>query len=328
MHVFIDTNILLNFFHFSKDELDTLSNVFASHKHGSAKVHLTQQVRDEFTRNREAKIKDALKRFKGVKFAAQLPSFMKGYVEYNDIKKLSVKLQQKTKSILEQVDADIAARDLLADRLIGDIFTRSKVIKTSKKIYEQATMRMAIGNPPGKNRSIGDAINWLLLLQSVPNDEDIHVISEDGDFYSCLNEDIVHPFLEEEWTEKKNSSIRVYRTLSMFMGEHFDGVAFSFDKDKDALIEELRYAGSFAASHGLIEELESYSYFSLKEVKKILSAAVENGQFGMIVGDYDVSDFLNRIAVPHTASVNEKKHKAILKGVIQDQKDRAEEDAE
>jgi hypothetical protein len=27
MHVFIDTNILLNFFHFSKDELDALNNV-------------------------------------------------------------------------------------------------------------------------------------------------------------------------------------------------------------------------------------------------------------------------------------------------------------
>jgi len=27
MHVFIDTNILLNFFHFAKDELDALNNI-------------------------------------------------------------------------------------------------------------------------------------------------------------------------------------------------------------------------------------------------------------------------------------------------------------
>ena len=51
MHVFIDTNILLNFFHFSKDELDALNDVFASHEHGAAKVHLTRQVCDEFKRN-------------------------------------------------------------------------------------------------------------------------------------------------------------------------------------------------------------------------------------------------------------------------------------
>jgi len=63
MHVFIDTNILLSFFHFSNEELDSLNDVFASHKHGSATVHLTDQVRDEFRRNREVKIKDALGRF-------------------------------------------------------------------------------------------------------------------------------------------------------------------------------------------------------------------------------------------------------------------------
>jgi predicted nucleic acid-binding protein len=46
MHVFIDTNVLLNFFHFTKEEIDALSNVFASHEHGAANVHLTEQVCD------------------------------------------------------------------------------------------------------------------------------------------------------------------------------------------------------------------------------------------------------------------------------------------
>src|SRR5882757_1535410 len=121
MHVFIDTNILLNFFHFSKDELDALNDVFASHEHGAAKVHLTQQVCDEFKRNRENKIKDALRRFKEIKFAAQLPSFMKAYDEYNTIRRLSTELQGLVKSISERVDADIVAKRLVADSLISDI---------------------------------------------------------------------------------------------------------------------------------------------------------------------------------------------------------------
>jgi hypothetical protein len=58
---------------------------------------------------------------------------------------------------------------------------------------------MAIGNPLGKNNSIGDAINWTVLLQAVPNEENLHVISEDGDYYSSINKDAVHPFLEDEW---------------------------------------------------------------------------------------------------------------------------------
>jgi ribonuclease D len=198
MHVFIDTNILLNFFHFAKDELDALSNVFASHAHGAAKVHLTQQVCDEFRRNRENKIKDAMKRFKDVKFSAQLPSFMKGYEEYEGIRKLSAELQALVKSISEKVDADVLAKRLLADQLISDIFARADIIATSPELFNAAHMRLTIGNPPGKAGSIGDAINWTVLLQTVPDEEPLHIISEDGDFYSTLNEDQAHPFLAEE----------------------------------------------------------------------------------------------------------------------------------
>lgn len=325
MHVFIDTNILLNFFHFSKDELDALNNVFASHEHGSAKVHLTQQVCDEFKRNRENKIKDALKRFKDNKFATQIPSFMKEYEEYEEIKKLSTEIQKKQKEILEKADRAITEKDLLADRLIDEIFKKFDAIETTPEVYSAASMRIDIGNPPGKNGSIGDAINWMVLLISVPEGEDLHVISEDGDFYSSLKEGVAHPFLSEEWNTKKNSTLFVYRTLSEFMRQHFDGVAFSFDKDKEILIDELKYTRSFAATHGLIAKLEEYSYFSLREVMKILEAAVENNQFGSIVTDWDVSDFLNRVAVPHMANITSNDHKEILQSVIDRQKEREED---
>ncbi len=326
MHVFIDTNILLNFFHFSKDELDALNDIFAPHELGAAKIHLTQQVCDEFRRNRENKIKDALKRFKEVKYIVQLPSFMKGYEEYNDIRKLSTELQQLTKSIMDKVDADITARRLLADHLIKDIFARSEIIETTKEIYSLANMRIAIGNPPGKNSSIGDAINWTILLESVPNKEDLHIISEDGDYFSSLNEDAVHPFLEEEWKKKKNSSLFVYRTLSAFMKEHFDGVAFSFDKTKDGLIDDLNYSGSFERTHQLISKLEAYPYFSLKEVERILTSAEKNTQVGWIVTDLDVSTFLYRVAVPRLASITSEAYRDILQKVIDDQDERARKD--
>jgi predicted nucleic acid-binding protein len=312
MHVFIDTNILLNFFHFSKDELDALNNVFASHEHGAATVHLTQQVCDEFRRNRENKIKDALKRFKEVKFSAQLPSFMKGYEEYEGIRRLSSELQVLVKLITEKVDADILAKDLLADKLISDIFSRSNIIETTSELFSAANMRMAIGNPPGKNSST-------ILLSNVPNKEPLHIISEDGDFYSSLNEDAVHPFLDEEWTRRKESRLYVYRTLSAFMKVHFDGVAFTFDKTKEGLIDDLATAGSFAKAHQLVAKLETYSYFSLKEVERILAAAVENDQFGFIVTDTDVSDFLNRVAVSRIASISSPEQRALLQKVVAEQ---------
>ena len=169
MHIFIDTNILLDFFHFTNEQLDSLNKVFASHEHGAATVHLTGQVKDEFRRNREAKINDALKRFKETKFTARLPSFMQAYDEYCDVTRLVSELQAKSKAILEKVHDDIARQELMADKLIKDIFDKFKLIQTSDKIYDAASRRISVGNPPGKNKSIGDAINWLILLETVPN---------------------------------------------------------------------------------------------------------------------------------------------------------------
>ncbi len=84
MNVFIDTNIFLTFFHFSKDELGVLGDIFASHEHGSVKVHLTQQVQDEFRINREGRIRDALKRFKETTPPVQFPSFVRTYDGYKE----------------------------------------------------------------------------------------------------------------------------------------------------------------------------------------------------------------------------------------------------
>lgn len=317
MHVFIDTNILLNFFHFTKEEIDALGNVFASHEHGAATVHLTEQVCDEFFRNRENKIKDALKKFKDVKFAAQLPAFMKQYEEYEQIKQKSAELQELAKAISQKVDSDVVDNSLLTDTLIKDIFAKSTPIPTTPELFTKAQMRMALGNPPGKNGSMGDSINWIALLDAVPDGEDLHVISEDGDFYSTLDENRPHPFLTKEWSDKKHATLSVYRTLSSFLKEHFDGVAFSYDKDKNALIESLAESRGFAVTHNLIAKLEQFGYFSLKEVQRILAAAVANNQFGWIATDDDVFTFLKRVAVPRMSVLTDPEQIEFLKKMLE-----------
>ena len=279
-------------------------------------MHLTEQVCDEFLRNRESKIKDALKKFKDVKFAAQLPAFMKQYEEYEQIRQKSAELQELAKAISMKVDVDVVENGLTTDSLIKDIFDKSDPIENSPELYAKAQMRMALGNPPGKNGSIGDAVNWLALLGAVPNGENLHVISEDGDFYSVLDENRPHPFLKQEWKQEKNGELYVYRTLSSFLKEHFDGVAFSYDKNKEALIDSLSESGSFAETHHLVAKLEQFGYFSLKEVQRILAAALSNSQFGWIVDDNDVYDFLKRIAVPRMANLTDQDQVELLQKML------------
>ena len=55
---------------------------------------------------------------------------------------------------------------------------------------------------------------------------------------------------------------------------------FSFDKDKEVLIEALFDSGSFAETHDIVAKLENYRYFSAKEVVRVLDAVDANNQFG------------------------------------------------
>lgn len=326
MHVFIDTNIFLSFYHYSNDELDALHDVFANHEHGSATVYVTEQVRDEFVRNRDNKIKDALKKFNDSKLNPQFPSFMKGYEEYEKIRELAKEVKKLNKEILKKVNKQISEEKLPADELIANIFEESSVTKITRKRFSAARMRVSRGNPPGKNGSVGDALNWEILLEKVPEGNDVHIVSADGDFYSNLNEHRPNDFLVKEWESRKDANVFVYHALSEFTKEHFDGVAFSYDKDKEELIEKLGRSGNFARTHDLIGKLEKYQYFSIKEVKRILDAAVENDQFGWIVTDCDVSDFLNKHAVPRFSDLNDEEHRKIVQKVINEQNER-EDDA-
>ncbi|MEB1204426.1 hypothetical protein VDQ63_21270, partial [Xanthomonas campestris pv. campestris] len=226
------------------------------------------------------------------------------------------------KAILKKVDVAVVENGLLTDALIKDIFDKIHPIPDTPDLYAKSQMRMALGNPPGKNGSIGDAVNWLALLEAVPVGENLHVISEDGDFYSTLDENRPHPFLKQEWKEVKKGDLLVYRTLSEFMKAHFDGVAFSYDKNKEALIDSLTESASFAETHNLVSKLEQFSYFSLKEIQRILAAAVSNNQFGWIVDDNDVYEFLKRVAVPRMANLADQDQIEVLQSMLKSKADK------
>lgn len=322
LHVFVDANIFLSFFHFTKSNLDALREVFASHDDGVATVYLTQQVRDEIDRNREHKIKDAMKMFRDLSFAKSFPNFIQNYPEAQQINDLLKNLATTHKQLLTNVDTDIKTNDLLADRLLKDIFADGGILPRRDDIEEMAKQRMRIGNPPGKKGSIGDAINWLTLLKKVPDREDLHLISEDSDFFSSFDRRTANPFLSNEWKETKKSSLYVYWGLESFMKEHFDGTDFSIVL-KRQLIERLKHSGTFATTHKIVAELATFSYYSQGEVLHVLDAAVQNNQVHWIAADPDVADFLNRITSPYLHEITDPEHMGILEeaGVIPKQQE-------
>ena len=62
MNLFIDTNIFLSFYHLSSADLEELRKLVVLIDQGRLKLYLPSQVVDEFRRNRDNKIADAIKR--------------------------------------------------------------------------------------------------------------------------------------------------------------------------------------------------------------------------------------------------------------------------
>lgn len=316
MHVFVDTNILLNFYHFSGEDLDALQNVFASQEKGSAVVHLTDQVVSEFRRNREAKIVDALKRFKEFRRGLQLPHFMHGYAEFVQAEAAAKELQSKLAALENQAEQDIADGTLIADDVIRHVFSAAGTLETTDVVYGKAKMRVDLGNPPGKHGSLGDAVNWELLLETVPKDHDLHIVTEDKDFYSTMNPEAASPFLEAEWRDRKSSELHLYRTLSKFLAQHFDGISLSFDVEKQALIASLVESLSFSRTHSLVESLSAYGYFSFNEVGAMLDAAVNNSQVRLILSDSDVANLYQKAVTPHRKNFKKAQHVELVKEIL------------
>ena len=72
-------------------------------------------------------------------------------------------------------------------------------------MHYSAAMRSRLGNPPGKNESVGDAVNWETLLSTVADGTALYLVSEDKDYRSPLSENVFNEFLLDEWQTKKKS---------------------------------------------------------------------------------------------------------------------------
>ena len=69
MNLYIDTNIFLSFYHLSSDDLEELNKLTVLLDQNRLTLYLPKQVVDEFRRNRDSKIADAVNKFKAEKLS-------------------------------------------------------------------------------------------------------------------------------------------------------------------------------------------------------------------------------------------------------------------
>lgn len=298
MKILIDTNILLELYKLSGPDLDELKKVLKLSEKQKIEILISSQIEDEFWRNRESVIADAMKNLRETKIVSKLPNIVRGYETYKTLKNTIDTFNKLSKQLEDEVQKDISENNLKADELIKTLFTKNKPQFVSKQVIIDAEHRIKVGNPPGKKGSLGDAINWeWLLSQKVEFWEDeLIIISADGDFESELNKGKMKEYLLREWHQKNpNCEIVLFKSLPDFLDKYFPEIKFSDEIDKLHAIESLANSYNFASTHVAIARLNEFSDFSNDDIANIINAYRDNNQVKWILSDSDVLEFAKKI---------------------------------
>jgi hypothetical protein len=302
MHVFVDANILLEFYGLSPKELEELRKLVALIDAGELTLWLPDCVVDEVKRNREKVLADATRPLRDSRLKISFPEISYDLPERKELEDASRETQKKHSSLLEALDLAIEGRALEADKLLNDLFAKAKVPKTTP-ILQRARDRRDLRRPPGKADSLGDVINWEALLVNIPNGDDIHIVSADSDFRSPLGEGL-RQYLVDEWDEDHGGSAHLYRSLGAFSKEHFPALDLATDVPKLRAINELASSPNFAYTHAVVARLSDFDIFTPDQARLLLTAAAENSQVRWIARDTDVYELLRRVIDAHRAHVD------------------------
>lgn len=300
-NLFLDSQIWLDLYYFSNDDLTQfkkLKDMLGT----DIRLFVTEQVKNEVKRNRENKIKAALSQFQELKI--QFPNLCKGYDTFNTLKTTFETFKKIHKEFISNLNSDIEKEKLYADEIINDCFNQVEVIPYSEEIINKSVLRYKLGNPPGKENSYGDAINWELLLENVPENEDLFFVSSDKDFRSPINDKVLCNFLIHEWKEKKSSEIYFYTSLTMFFNENVKDIELKSENKKAEIIESLRKSPHFETTHRIIAQLNEYSTWNEDQVIELFKAADANNQIYSIINDDDIERFYRKIYKLYPEAIN------------------------
>lgn len=138
-------------------------------------------------------------------------------------------------------------------------------------------------------------INWISLLEEIPEGEDLYFVADDKDYRSVIDSNLFNPYLSIEWQRKKKSNLIFYGQLSRFFKKNFPNIKLADEYDKNKRIQVLVDSGAFWCTHSAIAHLSVYTSFTHDEAVRLIEAAVTNEQIYWIAGDEDVNTFFCRV---------------------------------
>jgi PIN domain len=290
MDLFLDANVYLSFYRLSADDLEELRKLIVTVREGETVLYITDQVRDEFRRNRESVISESLRLISDTKIRG-FPQLFVSHPDFGKLNEAVKTYEDRRIALFAKVETDAAEGRLLADELIDELFRLASTLHVTDELMEGAQRRVDVGNPPGKKGSLGDTINWTALLDGVPHGTDLLLVTADSDYTSPLDSTQLSEFLRIEWTNTKASSVIVYRNLTSLFTAKYPHIKMAAELAKDLAITRLVQSTTFEQTHRSIARLAQYSDFTAEQVESMLKAANRNSQIRWILSDPDVEEF-------------------------------------
>lgn len=305
MHLFLDTNTYLGFFRLSDDNLEQLKKLSERVGSGETTLYVTEQVRDEFVRNRETVIDEALDTVRKASVPNQFAHLFEAIDGYDDVRATLRDADRRLQKLIADAIKAVEEGSLHADELISSLFDRGKAVERTDAILKAAELRVLLGNPPGKPGSYGDAVNWESLLSEVPDKADLVLVTNDRDYKSKLDPKRPHEFLIAEWRRRKGSTIHLHANLRSALEAHYPEIQLAPEPEpeQDQAIERLVNAGSFSTTHAAISRLATFSEFTPTQIGVLVAAANDNSQIRGIMEDDDVFEFYDQLARQYAAVI-------------------------
>lgn len=222
IHLFIDASVFLSFYSITNDELEELQKIVDLLDSERLILYVHNHLIDEVMRNRENKLAAALSELR--KTEPRMPTVPRFMNDYKEAKELRLSVQEARrlfKICADRGRAEAISSTTAADKLLNSIFSAAHVRNVEAAVIERAETRLKLGNPPGKDKQLGDRIQWEFLLRVLPFGSDLNIITRDLDFCSDLDEGAIHPFIRNEARIMRGSNVFVHRELKRFLAHHF-----------------------------------------------------------------------------------------------------------
>lgn len=226
--LFIDTNILLDFYRLGGESAERQLKLLEKHR---SSLILTDQVWMEFLKNRQKVIMDTLK---GIKKPDKMsfPPIIAGYQQAKMAGKhvdAAIKSHAQVRKRIEAILRDPSHNDhvyIALKKLFEGTgqFVVSDDHASYPKVRNLARKRFVLGFPPRKDSdsSIGDAVNWEWIVHCAAESGGLHnvmIVSRDTDYGVTVgDEGYINDWLKREFKKRISRKRKIALTQRLTTG--------------------------------------------------------------------------------------------------------------